>query len=88
MTDSTNLSSPELSKLSDLITDSVIQRYDGDLQRHEHPATAEIIYLPCDVNRIHDLLTSLWGSLVNAMLLDTVFDQLNEDGAKNWPNCS
>jgi hypothetical protein len=71
-------------ELQILIENSIIERYEGDLERHE-TESGEITYIPLDVDNIHDLLTTGWGEYVAADTLEQIFKNLTEDGAEKWP---
>jgi hypothetical protein len=72
--------------LIDLITNSIIQIYAGDLERSAcEDRHGAFIYTPLDVDNIRDLLTKHWGELVEPPVLDEAFERLTEDGAEHWP---
>jgi hypothetical protein len=72
--------------LLDLIEQSIIRRYDGDLERREDPRCKRAdTYTPLDTDTIRTLLTTLWGGRVSAETIEEVFDRLTTDGAEQWP---
>jgi hypothetical protein len=69
-----------------LIESSIIERYSGDLKRHEDPRMKRANrYTPLDTDAIRELLTTLWGKHITAQTIEHVFETLVEDGAKQWP---
>jgi hypothetical protein len=71
--------------LLDLIVTSVVQRYDGDLDKHEDPRDGGVTYTPNDTDHIRSLLMELWGALFTPKVLNDAYDQLIEEGAGAWP---
>ena len=65
---------------------SIIERYDGDLKRHEDPRMKRSDwYTPRDTAAIRKLLTTLWGAHVTAQTIEQAFDELIKYGARQWP---
>src|SRR5262245_42579434 len=81
----------EQSTFEEMIDASVIARYDSELERHDAcdrkgAPTGGHYYTPSDTDRIHELLTKLWGDLLTAEAIDDAFTRLTEDGAGEWPH--
>jgi hypothetical protein len=69
-----------------MIENSIITRYDGDLERHEDPREKRAdTYIPLDTDAIRESLTTLWGEHITAQTLERVFETLTTDGAEKWP---
>jgi hypothetical protein len=73
-------------KFNAIVRNSITARYDGDLERHECPKTAEVHYTPLDTDHIRTLLNELWGGLLTAETIEEFFETLTEDGAEEWPH--
>src|SRR5262249_28818559 len=74
-------------ELSELIAQSIIKRYSGDLEKHaDKYETGLVTYTPLDTDDIRDLLTTLWGAHITAEKLEDVFETLTKDGAEHWPD--
>jgi hypothetical protein len=71
--------------LLDLIANSIIQLYDGDLEKYDDCRDGGFIYTPIDVDNIRDLLTKHWGEHIKESILDDAFERLTEEGAEHWP---
>jgi hypothetical protein len=72
--------------LLDLIANSIIQIYDGDLEKSScEDLSGAFIYTPLDVDHIRDLLMKHWGEHVKQSVLDDAFERLTEEGAEHWP---
>ena len=71
--------------LLDLIANSIIQLYDGDLERYDNCRDGGFNYTPLDVDHIRDLLTKHWGEHVKESILNDAFERLTEEGAEHWP---
>ena len=71
--------------LLDLIANSIIQLYDGDLERYDNCRDGGFNYTPLDVDHIRDLLTKHWAEHVKESILDDAFERLTEEGAEHWP---
>jgi len=82
------LSFEENDKFGDVVVNSITARYDGDLERHECPKTAEIHYTPLDTDFIRTLLNELWGETLTAETIEHFFECLTKDGAEKWPLAS
>jgi hypothetical protein len=83
---SAKLSLDEDMKFNDMIERSIVARYDGDLERHECPKTAEVHYTPLDTDHIRTLLDALWGETLTAKTIEEFFKRMTEDGAEEWPH--
>src|SRR5262245_14302429 len=70
----------------ELVDNSIIERYDGDLERHQCPKTAEVHYTPLDTDHIRTLLNRLWGESLTAETIEDFFERLTKDGAEEWPH--
>ncbi len=69
-----------------LIETSIVNRYDGDLEKHEDLYMGgSDTYTPLDTDAIRELLTALWGEHITAKTIETVFKNLVENGAEKWP---
>jgi hypothetical protein len=81
-----DITATEENQLLALIETSIIERYDGDLERQEDPRMkCADTYVPLDTDAIRELLTTLWGELVSAQTIEQVYTTLVEDGAEKWP---
>jgi hypothetical protein len=75
---------PELDLLL-LIERSIIERYEGDLEKHDDPQNGGCLYTPLDTDNIRELVVSLWGELVHSEVLENAINRLTEHGAEVWP---
>jgi hypothetical protein len=82
---SNTLSLTEQTALETLIDDSIVARYEGDLERIDEYCGVCGTYLPLDEDNIRELLTAFWGEHVTAETLDAAFDRLTQFGADEWP---
>jgi hypothetical protein len=80
------LSLAEESALESLIDQSIISRYDGDLERLGPDQDGGINRVPLDTEHVSDLLTALWGKYLNPGAITAALIRLTEDGAEHWPN--
>ena len=85
--DDQSQSTIEADSLCALIEHSIVERYSGELERHDDPCIkAEPHYVPLDTDAVRLLLNTLWGDFVAEQILDSVFATLIEDGAEHWPH--
>jgi hypothetical protein len=78
------LSFAEVTRFYELIETPIIERYAGDLERHECE-DGTVTYTPLDTDTIRELLITLWGDLVSETTINGVYDDLITDGAEQWP---
>jgi len=76
----------EWTALQELIDNSIIERYDGDLERSGPGHHGEIYYWPLDTDHIRTLLVELWGELLTAETIEDFFKRLTKNGAEEWPH--
>jgi hypothetical protein len=85
MTTETRLTLDEDIAFKSLIDDSIIARYDSEIEYHE-THEGDWYYVPLDCITLRELLVELWGKLLTPEALEAAFDRLTEDGAEEWPN--
>jgi hypothetical protein len=68
-----------------MIDDSIVKRYDGDLDRLGEGRHGETCYRPLDTDRIRRLLVDLWGNLLTPETINEAFDRLMEE-QDDWPH--
>jgi hypothetical protein len=77
----------EVDAFMSVIHASIIERYDGDLERHEDPrGKRNDLYVPLDHDQIRELLTKLWAEHVTVGTIEDAFDNLVNYGAEDWPH--
>jgi hypothetical protein len=82
----TELTLAEQYRLDELIDQSIISRYDGDLRRLGPDQDGGSNYVPLDVERVSDLLTALWGRHLSPGTITAALIRLTQDGADYWPH--
>jgi len=68
-----------------VIDDSIVARYDGDLERLGEGRHGEICYRPLDTDHIHRLLVDLWGERLTPDTINATFDRLMKL-QDEWPH--
>src|SRR5262249_15442606 len=76
----------EWTRFEELIDDSIIERYDGDLERLGEGKHGELHYRPLDEDHIRQLLASLWGERLTAEVIEDAFKRLMNDVEGPWPH--
>jgi hypothetical protein len=64
-----------------LVLKSITSRYQGELECQEWGHKGEVTYIPLDTGDIHDIAVELWGEYLTRDMLDTLEQELCEDGA-------
>src|SRR5262249_9212296 len=72
------------SKFETLIDDSIVARYDSELERLGESKHGEIGYRPIDTDYVRKLLVDLWGELLTAEAIDEAFERLMQHD--EWPH--
>ena len=79
-------------QLEELVDASVVERYDGDLERDEELDRKGVwdgwVYTPCDVDHIRELLTTIWDGVLTSEEIESAFERLTKDGRprEGWPH--
>src|SRR5262249_11515855 len=76
----------EWSAFEQVIDNSIIERYDGDLEyvgESEHGD--EAYYRPLDEDHVRRLLVDLWGDRLTAEAIEDAFNRLMQDRG-DWPH--
>jgi len=68
-----------------MIDDSIVKRYDSDLERLGEGHHGETCYRPLDTDRVCQLLVDLWGNLLTPEAINEAFDRLMEE-QDDWPH--
>jgi hypothetical protein len=85
MTAETHLTLDEEIALESLIDNSIIARYDSEIERHE-TYEGECYYVPLDRITLRELLTELWGNRVTSEVIEDAFTRLVEGTEEEWPS--
>ena len=67
-----------------MIDDSIVKRYDGDLDRLGEGRHGETWYRPLDPDYVSSLLVDLWGEILTPETINEAFDRLMEEQGE-WP---
>jgi len=68
-----------------MIDDSILKRYDGDLERLDEGHHGEIGYRPLDIDYVRDLLIELWGGTLTTNAIEEAFERLMDRNGE-WPH--
>jgi hypothetical protein len=74
----------EQAKFEELIDNSVIERYDSELERLGEGRHGEIGYRPIDTDCVLELLIKLWGNPLTPEAINDAFDRLMQH--EEWPH--
>jgi hypothetical protein len=66
-----------------MVDTSIVEQYDGPLDRLGEDQHGVICYAPLDTDHIRTLLISLWGDLLSAETIEETFERLMAQG--EWP---
>ena len=70
--------------LQQVIDNSIVERYDGDLEYVGEGKHGEIHCRPLDEDHIRRLLIDLWGDRLPTELIEDAFNRLMQD-QREWP---
>jgi hypothetical protein len=68
-----------------MIDDSIVERYDGNLDRLGEGRHGEICYRPLDPDYVGRVLVELWGDRLTPEAINAAFDRLMEEHDE-WPH--
>jgi len=63
-----------------MVDNSIVEQYDGPLDRLGEDQHGAIYYAPLDTDHIRTLLISLWGDLLSAAAIEEAFERLMAQG--------
>jgi hypothetical protein len=75
----------EWSTLEQIIDNSIVERYDGDLEYVGEGKHGELHYKPLDEDHIRQLLVDLWGDRLTPGAIEDAFNRLMQDQG-DWPH--
>jgi hypothetical protein len=70
--------------LMDLVTASIVKRYNGPLERQGMGCQGDIFYTPVDLDQIRELLATLWGEFLKGDTLENALLIIDEEGCTDW----
>jgi len=68
-----------------MIDASIVDQYDGLLERLDDPRDGGTYYRPLDTDHLANILVELWGDLLTPEAINEAFDRLMEE-QDEWPH--